>query len=75
MGHTCKTLYCNAVLPPLKIMDPVSNKKILSFRNNGDDFIWQGVRMPMLTELKLQSCEGINSSSMVALSHCLMLEV
>jgi len=36
---------------------------------------WQGVRMPMLTELRLQSCEGINSSSMAALSHCVMLEV
>lgn len=31
--------------------------------------------MPMLTDLKLVSCEGINSSSMAALSHCVMLEV
>ena len=31
--------------------------------------------MPMLTELRLESCEGINSSSMAALSHCTMLEV
>lgn len=37
--------------------------------------VWQGVRMPMLTDLKLVSCEGINSSSMAALSHCVMLEV
>jgi Leucine-rich repeat (LRR) protein len=35
----------------------------------------EGVRMPMLTDLKLVSCEGINSSSMAALSHCVMLEV
>lgn len=35
----------------------------------------QGVRMPMLTDLTLQGCEGINSSSMAALSHCVMLEV
>lgn len=35
----------------------------------------EGVRMPMLTELRLESCEGINSSSMAALSHCTMLEV
>jgi hypothetical protein len=31
--------------------------------------------MPMLTDLKLHSCEGINSSSMAALAHCVMLEV
>jgi hypothetical protein len=31
--------------------------------------------MPMLTDLRLHSCEGINSSSMAALSHCVMLEV
>lgn len=31
--------------------------------------------MPMLVELSLMNCEGINSSSMTALSHCLMLEV
>lgn len=31
--------------------------------------------MPMLMDLKLKSCEGINSSSMAALSHCVMLEV
>ncbi|XP_024391133.1 F-box/LRR-repeat protein 15 isoform X2 [Physcomitrium patens] len=35
----------------------------------------EGVRMPMLTELRLQNCEGINASSMAALSHCIMLEV
>eukprot|EP00249_Psilotum_nudum_P018798 c26967_g1_i1 orf=641-4252(-) len=34
----------------------------------------EGVRIPMLTELKLHNCEGINSSSMTALSHCFMLE-
>nr|XP_024377895.1 F-box/LRR-repeat protein 15-like isoform X3 [Physcomitrium patens] len=35
----------------------------------------EGVRMPMLTDLKLVNCEGINSSSMAALSYCVMLEV
>ncbi|KAG6555990.1 hypothetical protein Mapa_001930 [Marchantia paleacea] len=35
----------------------------------------EGVRMPMLIDLKLQSCEGIISSSMAALSSCAMLEV
>ncbi|CAM6098750.1 unnamed protein product [Calypogeia fissa] len=34
----------------------------------------EGVRMPMLIELKLQGCEGILSSSMAALSTCAMLE-
>eukprot|EP00250_Pteridium_aquilinum_P013420 c21333_g1_i2 orf=2436-5507(+) len=34
----------------------------------------QGVRMPGLRELKLNNCEGINSSSMAALSQCFMLE-
>ncbi|KAL2631590.1 hypothetical protein R1flu_016276 [Riccia fluitans] len=35
----------------------------------------EGVRMPMLIDLKLQGCEGIISSSMAALSSCSMLEV
>lgn len=34
----------------------------------------QGVRMPVLRELMLNSCEGINSSSMAALSQCFRLE-
>ncbi|XP_057832760.2 F-box/LRR-repeat protein 15 isoform X2 [Cryptomeria japonica] len=34
----------------------------------------EAVRMPMLTDMKLHSCEGINASSMVSLSHCFMLE-
>lgn len=34
----------------------------------------EAVRMPMLTDMKLHSCEGINASSMAALSHCFMLE-
>ncbi|KAI5067391.1 hypothetical protein GOP47_0017919 [Adiantum capillus-veneris] len=34
----------------------------------------QGVRMPALKVLKLNNCEGINSSSMAALSQCIMLE-
>lgn len=34
----------------------------------------QGVRMPMLRELRLNNCEGINSSSMAALSQCFTLE-
>lgn len=34
----------------------------------------QGVRMPVLRELILNSCEGINSSSMTALSQCFRLE-
>ncbi|KAH9321095.1 hypothetical protein KI387_015734 [Taxus chinensis] len=34
----------------------------------------EAVRLPMLTDMKLQGCEGINASSMASLSHCLMLE-
>ncbi|MCO5574773.1 hypothetical protein L7F22_028565 [Adiantum nelumboides] len=34
----------------------------------------QGVRMPALKKLKMNNCEGINSSSMAALSQCFMLE-
>ncbi|TKY74859.1 F-box/LRR-repeat protein 15 [Spatholobus suberectus] len=33
------------------------------------------VRLPMLTVLKLHSCEGITSASMAAISHSYMLEV
>ncbi|KAG5045081.1 hypothetical protein AAZX31_06G051600 [Glycine max] len=33
------------------------------------------VRLPMLTVLKLHSCEGITSASMTAISHSYMLEV
>ncbi|KAL4195823.1 hypothetical protein AMTRI_Chr04g243000 [Amborella trichopoda] len=32
------------------------------------------VRLPMLTNLKLHSCEGINSASMAAISYCSLLE-
>ncbi|KAM1012923.1 hypothetical protein ACFX13_043694 [Malus domestica] len=35
----------------------------------------ESVRLPMLTVLKLHSCEGITSASMVAISHSYMLEV
>lgn len=42
--------------------------------SNCSNISLEGVRMPMLTELRLQNCEGINSSSMAALSHCIMLE-
>ncbi|XP_024523229.1 F-box/LRR-repeat protein 15 [Selaginella moellendorffii] len=34
----------------------------------------EGVRMPVLVSLTLVNCEGINSSSMTAISHCYMLE-
>lgn len=34
----------------------------------------EAVRMPMLTDMRLHSCEGINASSMASLSHCFMLE-
>ena len=36
---------------------------------------FKAVRMPMLIDMKLHSCEGINASSMAAFSHCSMLEV
>ncbi|EXB74891.1 F-box/LRR-repeat protein 15 [Morus notabilis] len=35
----------------------------------------ESVRLPMLTVLKLDSCEGITSASMAAISHSYMLEV
>ncbi|KAI3454180.1 hypothetical protein Pfo_010843 [Paulownia fortunei] len=35
----------------------------------------ESVRLPMLTVLKLHSCEGITSASMTAISHSYMLEV
>ncbi|KAK7351311.1 hypothetical protein VNO77_10655 [Canavalia gladiata] len=35
----------------------------------------ESVRLPMLTVLKLHSCEGITSASMAAISHSYMLEV
>lgn len=35
----------------------------------------ESVRLPMLTILKLDNCEGINSASMIAISHSYMLEV
>lgn len=35
----------------------------------------ESVRLPMLTVLKLHSCEGITSASMAAVSHSYMLEV
>ncbi|KAJ7966360.1 F-box/LRR-repeat protein 15 [Quillaja saponaria] len=35
----------------------------------------ESVRLPMLTVLKLHSCEGITSASMTAISHSNMLEV
>ncbi|KAL5559537.1 hypothetical protein UlMin_035748 [Ulmus minor] len=35
----------------------------------------ESVRLPMLTVLKLHSCEGITSASMTAISNCYMLEV
>ncbi|CAN6682461.1 unnamed protein product [Malus baccata var. baccata] len=35
----------------------------------------ESVRLPMLMVLKLHSCEGISSASMVAISHSYMLEV
>ncbi|GBG72416.1 hypothetical protein CBR_g11995 [Chara braunii] len=34
----------------------------------------EGLRMPNLVEMKLEGCEGINTSSMTALGHCEMLE-
>ncbi|KAJ7569656.1 hypothetical protein O6H91_01G087500 [Diphasiastrum complanatum] len=34
----------------------------------------EGVRLPMLIEMKLHGCDGINASSMTALSHCARLE-
>ncbi|XP_078444649.1 F-box family protein isoform X2 [Wolffia australiana] len=34
----------------------------------------ESVRLPMLTDLKLHNCEGITSVSVVAISHCYMLE-
>ncbi|XP_058079503.1 F-box/LRR-repeat protein 15-like isoform X2 [Magnolia sinica] len=34
----------------------------------------ESVRLPMLTDLKLHTCEGITSASMAAISHCSMLE-
>ncbi|KAK6129559.1 hypothetical protein DH2020_036717 [Rehmannia glutinosa] len=36
---------------------------------------WKSVILPMLTVLKLHSCEGITSASMVAISRSYMLEV
>lgn len=38
-------------------------------------FSLKSVRLPMLTVLKLHSCEGITSASMVAISNSYMLEV
>lgn len=38
-------------------------------------FSLKSVRLPMLTVLKLHSCEGITSASMVAIAHSYMLEV
>ncbi|KAF7830416.1 F-box/LRR-repeat protein 15-like [Senna tora] len=35
----------------------------------------ESVRLPMLTVLKLHSCEGITSASMAAISYCYLLEV
>ncbi|XP_044479549.1 F-box/LRR-repeat protein 15-like isoform X1 [Mangifera indica] len=35
----------------------------------------ESVRLPMLTDLKLHSCEGITSASMAAISHSYKLEV
>ncbi|KAF6156289.1 hypothetical protein GIB67_008059 [Kingdonia uniflora] len=35
----------------------------------------ESVRLPMLTRLRLDNCEGITSASMVAISHSYMLEV
>lgn len=34
----------------------------------------EGVSLPMLKEFRVQGCEGINSTSMAALSQCFMLE-
>lgn len=36
---------------------------------------WKSVRLTMLTVLKLHSCEGITSASMVAIAYSYMLEV
>lgn len=36
---------------------------------------WKSVRLPMLTVLKLHSCEGITSASMTAIAYSSMLEV
>jgi len=38
-------------------------------------FSLKSVRLPMLTVLKLHSCEGITSASMAAIAHSDMLEV
>lgn len=38
-------------------------------------FSMKAVRLPMLTGLKLISCEGITSASMAAIAHSSMLEV
>ncbi|XP_031492065.1 F-box/LRR-repeat protein 15-like isoform X1 [Nymphaea colorata] len=34
----------------------------------------ESVRLPLLTDLNLRNCEGINSGSMTSLSYCYMLE-
>jgi hypothetical protein len=54
--------------------------KIL-FWTGVSDFVWhccflfKSVRLPMLTILRLHSCEGITSASMAAIAHSSMLEV
>nr|XP_029123787.1 F-box/LRR-repeat protein 15 isoform X3 [Elaeis guineensis] len=42
--------------------------------SNCPNISFESVRLPMLIDLKLQSCEGITSASMSAISHSRMLE-
>ncbi|XP_058079504.1 F-box/LRR-repeat protein 15-like isoform X3 [Magnolia sinica] len=51
------------------------NRNISSFQSYMVTLLcWKSVRLPMLTDLKLHTCEGITSASMAAISHCSMLE-